>query len=162
MSPAAIRRARPQDVGGILAMIHELAEFEQLLDVFEATEDRLQSSLFGEQRAAGALVAERDGELVGYAIFFSTFSTFVGLPGIWLEDIYVRPSARRDGVGGELFSAVARELVERGGGRMEWSALDWNERALAFYRQLGAELLDDWLMLRLSGESLRRVAGVSA
>ncbi len=162
MSDATIRRAIAADAGAIAAMIHELAEFEKLLDVYEASEERLVATLFGERPAAASLVAELDGEIVGYAIFFTTFSTFLALPGIWLEDIYVRPAARRSGVGGELFAAVAREVVAIGGGRMEWSALDWNERALAFYSQLGAELLDDWLMLRLSGEQLLQVAGASA
>jgi len=162
VSEITIRRATSEDAGEIISMIHELAEFEKLLDIYEASEERLIAGLFSESPAARALVAQSAGRLVGYAIYFTTFSTFLTLPGIWLEDIYVRPQARRDGVGSDLFAAVAREVVEIGGGRMEWSALDWNERALTFYRQLGAELLDDWLMLRLSGEALHLVAGRSA
>jgi GNAT superfamily N-acetyltransferase len=162
LSDATVRRASAADAGAIVAMIRELAEFERLLDRVQATEASLREALFSERPPAAALVAELDGQPVGYAIYFTTFSTFLARPGIWLEDLYVRPAARRAGIGRLLFAAVAAEVIAAGGARMEWSALDWNERALAFYRSLGAETLDDWLMLRLTGEALERAATASA
>ncbi len=158
-----VRPATGGDAALLVEMMRELAEFEQLLDIFQTTEQRLQDALFGPRVAAEGLIGEVDGEVAGYAVFFTTFSTFVAQPGIWLEDVYVRPALRGSGVGTALLSAVASRVLELGEGRLEFSALDWNERALRFYDGLGAEVLGDWLMLRMTGEPLRRLAaGASA
>jgi GNAT superfamily N-acetyltransferase len=153
-----IRAARPEDAGLLLEMFRELAEFEHLEDQLLATEELILAALFGERPAAEALIAESEGEPAGYAVFFPTFSTFLAIQGIWLEDIYVRPAHRRAGVGGALLAAVAARLVERGGRRLEWSALDWNERALSFYAGIGAQRMDEWVTHRLIGEPLERLA----
>lgn len=142
----------------MLEMFRELAEFEHLEDQLLATEELILAALFGERPAAEALIAESEGEPAGYAVFFPTFSTFLAIQGIWLEDIYVRPVHRRAGVGGALLAAVAARLVERGGRRLEWSALDWNERALSFYAGIGAQRMDEWVTHRLIGEPLERLA----
>jgi GNAT superfamily N-acetyltransferase len=117
----------------------------------------LHQALFGPQPAAGALLARTDGELAGYAIYYFTFSSFVGRAGIWLEDVYVRPAFRRRGLGRGLMEAVARVGVERDCGRFEWTALDWNEKALDFYRRLGARERKEWVLLRLDRAGLRRL-----
>jgi len=158
MSPVAVRDATPGDVGELLAMIRELADYERMADAVETTEERLAQALFGERPAAEALIAEHAGEPAGYALYFPTFSTFLATQGIWLEDIYVRPAHRRAGTGRALISAVAARLLERGGERLEWSALDWNELALGFYRGLGARTMDEWVTHRLIGEDLRSLA----
>jgi GNAT superfamily N-acetyltransferase len=139
-------------------MIGELADYEQLSDAVEATDELMGRALFGEPPAAEALIAEHAGQPAGYALFFSTFSTFLAIQGIWLEDIYVRPEHRRSGTGRALISTVAERLLERGGERLEWSALKWNELALGFYRGLGAETMDEWVTHRLIGDDLRRLA----
>jgi len=157
-----IRRATPEDVPVLLAMFAELAEYERLSELLRADEPLLRRALFGEQPAAAALIAERGEETAGYAVFFPTFSTFLAIQGIWLEDLFVRPAHRGAGVGRALLAAVAAALQERGGERLEWSALQWNELALGFYRGLGAERMDDWVTLRLTGESLQRLAGEAA
>jgi len=154
----SIRAATPADTGLILEMIGELAEYERLADAVSSTEEQLGAALFGRHPAAEALIAEHDGEAAGYAIFFPTFSTFLSSQGIWLEDIYVRPAHRRAGTGRALISAVAALLVARGGERLEWSALTWNELALGFYRGLGAQRMDDWVTHRLIGEGLQALA----
>jgi GNAT superfamily N-acetyltransferase len=122
------------------------------------TEELLERHLFGDRPAAEAVVAEQDGEPAGFALYFTTFSTFLCRPGIWLEDVYVRPERRRAGIGRALLRHVAALAVERDCGRMEWSALDWNEPALRFYAGLGARPLDDWIVHRLDGDALRRLA----
>ncbi len=155
---AQIRDAGPGDVASILAMIRELAEYERLADQVEATEELLGEALFGSRPTAEALIAERDGESIGYALFFPTFSTFLAIQGIWLEDIYVRPQHRKGGAGRALLAAVAAKLRERGGKRLEWSALDWNELALGFYRGLGARGMTEWITHRLVGDDLARLA----
>ena len=157
-APVEVRAATPADVPSLLEMIRELAAYEQLAELVETTEELLHSALFGERPAAEALIAEHEGEAAGYAIFFPTFSTFLSIQGIWLEDIYVRPLQRRAGTGRALIAAVAGRLLERGGERLEWSALRWNELALGFYRGLGAETMDEWVTHRLVGEDLRRLA----
>jgi GNAT superfamily N-acetyltransferase len=162
--PAAavtVREPAPGDVGLLLGMIRELAEYEKLADQVRTTEELLARALFGEVPAAGALIADLDGEPVGYAIYFSTFSTFLAIQGIWLEDLYVRPQHRKAGAGKALLAAVAAKLRERGGERLEWAALDWNELALGFYRGLGARLMDGWTSLRLDGDALARLAAES-
>jgi GNAT superfamily N-acetyltransferase len=154
-----IREARPQDVGLLLALIRELADYEKLSDQVQATEQLLDQALFGDRPSAEALIAERGGEPIGYALYFPTFSTFLAIQGIWLEDLYVRPEQRKGGAGRALLAAVAAKLRERGGERLEWSALDWNELALGFYRGLGARAMDEWVTHRLTGQDLVRLAG---
>ena len=138
----------PAEVPLLLELIRELARFEHLEHEVEATAESLQQSLHGPQPAAGALFVRCDGQVAGYAIYYFTFSSFVGRAGIWLEDIYVRPPFRRRGLGRRLIQAVAQIGVERGCGRYEWTALKWNERALEMYRGLGARVMDEWVLLR--------------
>ena len=128
-------------------------------DELHATEELLHDALFGARPAAEALIAERGGEAVGYAVFFPTFSSFLAIQGVWLEDLFVRPAHRGAGVGRALLAAVAARVRERGGQRLEWSALDWNELALGFYRGIGAQTMDEWITHRLVGEELERLAG---
>jgi GNAT superfamily N-acetyltransferase len=154
-----IRYAARDDVPVLLSMIRELAEFEELLHVMQASETDLAAELFDGPRVAEALLAELGGELVGFAVFFHNFSTFVGRKGLYLEDLYVRPHARRRGVGRALITFVAKIAVERRCGRFEWSVLDWNTRAIDFYRSLGAVAMDEWTVQRLAGEALERLAG---
>lgn len=156
--PLAIRPATPADVPVVLRLIRELAEYERLAHEVVGSEALLERHLFGDAPAAEAALAERDGAAVGFALWFTTFSTFLTRPGIWLEDLYVVPEQRRGGVGRALLAHVAQRAVERDCGRLEWSALDWNEPALAFYRGLGARTLDDWRTLRLAGPELRALA----
>jgi len=146
----------PSEVPKLLELIRELARFERLEHEVEATAELLHASLFGPQPAAGALFARGEGEVAGYAIYFFTFSSFVGRAGIWLEDVYVRPQFRKRGLGRRLIEAVARIGVERGCRRFEWLALNWNEGALEFYRGLGARVMDDWVLLRVGPAELRR------
>jgi GNAT superfamily N-acetyltransferase len=153
-----IRAARPEDVGLLLELLGELAEYERLADEVRATEELMSRALFGERPAAEALIAELDGRPAGYALFYPTFSTFLAIQGVWLEDLFVRPSCRRSGVGKALLAAVAALTRERGGERLEWAALDWNELALDFYEGLGARRMDEWITHRLIGEELGKLA----
>ena len=146
------------EIPELLKLIRELARFERLEHEVEATVASLRKALFGPQPVAGALLARCDGKAVGYAIHFSTFSSFVGRPGLWLEDLYVRPKFRQRGVGRQLIEAVARIAAERNCGRFEWTALNWNKNALDFYRRLGAKALDEWVLIRLDSHGLRRLA----
>jgi GNAT superfamily N-acetyltransferase len=157
--PAAIRPATHGDVPLLLELIGALADYEHLRDELRATPELLARHLFGPHPVAEALLAERDGDAIGYALFFATFSTFLARPGIWLEDLFVLPGHRRGGVGGALLAHVAQLALARGCGRLEWSALQWNEPALAFYRGLGARRLDEWQLHRLDGSALTHVAG---
>jgi GNAT superfamily N-acetyltransferase len=159
--PLLIRDARPEDVPLLLQLLRELAEYERLADRVRATEELFDRALFSERPAAEALIAERGGEAVGYALFFPTFSTFLAIQGIWLEDLFVRPGHRKSGAGRALLAAVAARARERGAERLEWSALDWNELALGFYRGLGAQRMDEWVTHRLVGEPLRSLAAES-
>jgi GNAT superfamily N-acetyltransferase len=154
-----VRAASAKDVPAIAGMIRELAEFEKLLDKCEVTEESLHRHLFGEKRAAEALVMEVEGKAVGYAIYFLTFSTFLGRPGIYLEDIYVQPAHRGQGIGTSVFRHLARVCLDRGYGRLEWSVLDWNTKAKAFYEGMGAKQLEEWEMMRMTEEAMRGVAG---
>jgi GNAT superfamily N-acetyltransferase len=154
-----IRAAKPGDVPQLLQFIRELAEYERLAHTVETTEELLAKGLFGERPAAEALVAEIDGEAVGWALFFTNFSTFKGLPGLYIEDIYVRPQFRGRGAGKALLKRVAELAVERGCGRVEWAVLDWNTPSIEFYKSLGAMPLQEWTMYRLTGESLQRLGG---
>ncbi len=152
-----IRPAEQQDVPLLLELLGELAEYERLADQLQATSALMHEALFGERPAAEALIAELDGSPAGYALFFQTFSTFLAVPGVWLEDLFVRPACRRHGVGRALLAAVAARARERGG-RMEWSALDWNELALDFYASLGAQQMKEWVTHRLVGGELAALA----
>ena len=155
-----IREARPGDVTEILAMIRELAEYERAPHEVVATADLLETALFGDEPAVYALIAEDDvtGEPVGFALWFRNFSTWLGRHGLYLEDLYIRPSHRGHGYGKALLSHLARIAVERGYGRFEWWVLDWNTPALDFYRSIGAVPMDEWTVQRLSGEALTRLA----
>jgi GNAT superfamily N-acetyltransferase len=157
----AIDKLTPSEVPALLELIRELARFERLEHEVEATAPVLHETLFGPQPAAGALLARLDGQLAGYAIYFFTFSSFLGRPGIWLEDVYVRPAYRSQGLGRSLIQAVARIGVQLNCGRFEWTALNWNKHALDFYRELGARTLDEWVLLRLDSDGLRRIGGPS-
>jgi GNAT superfamily N-acetyltransferase len=155
-----IRRAVAEDVPLLFGLIRELAEYERLADEVVGTEELLLDSLF-ERQAAEALIAEAGGEAAGYALFYTTFSTFECRPGLWVEDVFVRPALRRGGIGRAMLAEIAGIAVERGCARLEWMALDWNEPALRFYAGLGAGELDDWRALRLEGEALRRLGAES-
>jgi GNAT superfamily N-acetyltransferase len=154
-----IRFATPNDLGTIERLIRGLAEYEKLLDQVELETDNLRRFLFGERPYAEVLIVEDDGEPLGFALFFHNFSTFLGRPGIYLEDIFVRPEHRGRGHGRALLGEIARIAVERECGRIEWSVLDWNETAIAFYRGLGAEPVDGWTVYRMSGGAIARLAG---
>ena len=158
-SPVRIRAATSADLPVILAFIRELAAYEQLEHQVVATEALLEQHLFGERSVAEVLLAETEREPQGFALFFPHFSTFLGRPGIYLEDLYVRETARGQGTGKALLSRLARIAVERGWGRVEWAVLDWNAPAIGFYKGLGATILDDWRICRLTGDALVQLAG---
>jgi len=149
-----VRPARESDVPLIGALIRELAEYERAPERAVATDDDLRVALFGARPAAEVLLVSVDGEAVGFALWFHNFSTWTGRRGLYLEDLFVRPTARRRGAGRVLLGALGRIAVERGCARMDWAVLDWNEPAIAFYKTLGAEPLDEWTIFRLSGASL--------
>jgi GNAT superfamily N-acetyltransferase len=152
-----IRAATEDDVQLVFDLICELATYEKLRDEVVGTPEVLHGSLF-ERRDAEALIVEADGEAIGYAIFYTTFSTFECRSGIWLEDVYVRPEHRRGGIGLRIMEHLAALALERGHVRLEWCALEWNEPALNFYAKLGARRLDDWRMLRLEVDGMRDLA----
>jgi GNAT superfamily N-acetyltransferase len=152
-----LRDALPEDTDLILAYIRELADFERLSHECVVDAGLLRRFLF-EDRRAQAMMAEWDGEPAGFALYFYNFSTFLGRPGIYLEDLFVRPAFRRKGIAKSVFQALASKAVAEECGRFEWSVLDWNENAIAFYRGLGAAAMDEWTAQRLSGEALRRLA----
>jgi len=154
-----VRTATRDDAPLILAFIRELAAYEKLAEEVVATEATLAATLFGPRPYAFVLIAEVDGIAAGFALFFHNYSTFLGRPGIFLEDLFVRPDARGRGAGRALISRLAAIAVERGCGRLEWAVLDWNESAIGFYRKLGATALSDWTTYRLTGEALARLAG---
>jgi GNAT superfamily N-acetyltransferase len=156
-----IRPATPADVPVILRMIKELADYEKLADQVVADDALLRESLFGARPAAEVILAFAGDEPVGFAVYFHTFSTFLARAGIYLEDLFVVPAWRANGVGKQLLSRVAQIAVERGCGRMEWSVLDWNEPAIGFYKKLGARPMDEWTVFRLTGDTLNRAAGAS-
>ena len=157
-----IRPATVDDVALIAQLIRELAEYERLADAAVATEDGLREQLFGERPVAEVLVAEADGEAAGFALFFHTFSTFLGKRGLYLEDLFVRPAFRGLGLGRHLMAALARIAVKRDCGRFEWSVLDWNAPSIAFYRKLGATGMDEWTVQRLEGDALHALASHDA
>ncbi len=160
--PFFIRAALPGDVPMVLALVHELAEYERLVHEVDATEDDLREALFGSRPCAEVLIAGIDGDvIVGFALFFHNFSTFRGRPGIYLEDLYVRPEYRGAGIGRALLARLASLAVERGCRRLEWSVLDWNAPAIGFYTALGAEPMHGWTVFRLTDASLAALAGSS-
>jgi GNAT superfamily N-acetyltransferase len=156
-----IRPANEADLPVILSFIRELAEYEQLADRVTATVDGLRDSLFGPDRRAYALVAFDGNEPAGFALYFFNFSTFLGQPGLYLEDLFVRPAFRKRGLGRKLLARLAQTALERRCGRMEWAVLDWNEMALRVYRGIGAEPLSDWTLQRLTGDALRALAATA-
>lgn len=160
--PIEIAGAEPADVPVILALIRELAEFERLLDQVAATEEVIRESLFGSQPRAEVLLARVAGEVAGFALFFHNYSTFLGKPGVYLEDLFVRPRFRGTGCGHQLLRQLAALALQRGCGRMEWAVLNWNQRAIEFYRGLGAAPMDEWTVYRLTGDALRRLGDAAA
>jgi GNAT superfamily N-acetyltransferase len=153
-----LRFAGPADAATILGFIKELAEYERLSHEVVATEEILRASLFEGRRVAEVVLAELAEKPVGFALFFHNFSTFLGRPGIYLEDLYVTPAMRGKGIGAALLSYLGRLACERGCGRLEWAVLDWNEPAIAFYRRLGAQPMKDWTVFRVTGPELTRLA----
>lgn len=151
-----LRPAQAADATALVSLIRELAEFEQLGHMVQVTPAQLEQQLFGPRPAAEAVVAELEGRIVGFALFFTNFSTFLGLPGLYLEDLYVQPAHRGHGFGKALLEHLGGLAVERGCGRFEWSVLDWNEDAIRFYERMGAALLPEWRICRVTGESLQR------
>jgi GNAT superfamily N-acetyltransferase len=158
MPEPEIRSATEDDVPLILTLIKELAEYERLSHEVVAAEEMLRDSLFGERRVAEALLGYLGDDPAGFALFFHNFSTFLGRPGIYLEDLYVRPEFRGAGVGRALLVHLAGLAKERGCGRLEWSVLDWNEPAIGFYRGIGASPVSGWTVYRLTGEALENLA----
>jgi GNAT superfamily N-acetyltransferase len=158
--PAELRivPAEKKDVPEIIKLIRELAEYEKLLHEVEATEQDLLESLFGTNPVAEALMLHWQDEPAGYSIFFHNFSTFLGRPGLYVEDIYVRPQFRRKGIARAVFIYLANLAVQRRCGRLEWAVLDWNELGKGFYKSLGAELLPDWRVMRVTGQALSDLA----
>jgi len=154
MTPFTISSATETDVPILLALIRELAEFEQLAHELEVTAASLREALFGVTPVTYALVARVGAEPAGYAVFYRTFSTFVGRPGIFLDDLFVRPQFRKLGTGRALLTRVAEIGVELGGGRFEWIALRWNENAFRFYRSIGASVMSEWALLRMNGKEV--------
>ncbi|GAA3472148.1 GNAT family N-acetyltransferase [Nonomuraea roseola] len=152
-----IRTATVQDVPEIIAMIRELADYEKALHEVRVTQEQLESALFGPSPALHALIAEQDGRVVGYTLWFLSFSTWRGTHGIYMEDLYVRPEARGGGHGKALMKELARICVERGYHRLEWSVLDWNQPTIDFYKSIGAVPMDEWTVYRLTDEPLRRL-----
>ena len=152
-----IRPARREDTREILTFIRELAEYEKLTHEVVADEEILERTLF-DKPAAEVLFAELDGKPVGFALFFTNYSTFLGRPGIWLEDLFVRPAARGRGIGKALLLHLARLTVQRDGGRLDWAVLDWNTPAIDFYKSIGAAPLEGWTIFRLTGDALRERA----
>lgn len=168
-SPYSIRPATPGDVPGILSLMRQLAEYEKLTHIFAATEDSLRASLFGRTPAAECLVAERGGdaagngpELLAYAVWFHNYSTFLCRRGLYLEDVYVRADQRGNGIGRALLQRLAAIAVERGCGRFEWTVLDWNQPAIDFYEGLGAQVLPEWRIVRVTGEALEKMGRAPA
>ncbi|HEX8452863.1 MAG TPA: GNAT family N-acetyltransferase [Longimicrobium sp.] len=158
MSSIEIRAAGVEDVPLILHFIRRLAEYERLAHEVVATEEGLREGLFGARPGAEVVIAEWEGTPAGFALFFHNFSTFLGRPGLYLEDLFVEPEHRGRGIGRALLAHLARLAVERGCGRLEWWVLDWNEDAIRFYRSLGAVSMDDWTVYRVTGDPLRTLA----
>lgn len=156
-----IRDAAPHDVGAMISLMRELAEYEKLTHLFVATEDSLREALFSPRPAAEALVAEREGRVVGYALYFHNFSTFLSRRGLYLEDLYVQPNLRGSGLGTAMLRRLAAIAVERQCGRFEWSVLDWNQSAIDFYTKMGATVMPDWRIVRVTDDALTALAGTA-
>jgi GNAT superfamily N-acetyltransferase len=154
----AIHRARKEQAGLVLSLIRELAEYEKLSHEVEATEAMIDAALFGEEPSLFCEIAEWGGEPVGFAVWFVNFSTFSGRHGIYLEDLFVRPAHRGKGIGKALLAYLAKVCVQRGWARLQWSVLDWNAPSIAFYKSLGAELMDEWTVCRVNGAALTALA----
>lgn len=159
--PFTLRDAVPADAAAIVALIGELAEFEHLTHLVTVTPPALAEQLFGARPAAQAVVGEVGGEVVAFALFFTNFSTFLGRPGLYLEDLYVRPAHRSCGLGKALLRHLGALAHARGCGRMEWSVLDWNKNAIAFYEKMGASVLPDWRICRVTGPALAALGSTS-
>ena len=153
-----VRRVRPEDVPTVVELVHELAEYEREPQSCTLTEDQLHAALFGPAPALFGHVAEVGGEVVGCALWFLNFSTWRGVHGIYLEDLYVRPAHRGNGLGYALLAVLAAECAERGYARLEWSVLNWNEPSIRFYRTIGAVPMDEWTTYRLDGDALAALA----
>jgi GNAT superfamily N-acetyltransferase len=153
-----LRSAEPRDVPAIVGLIHELADFEKLSHLCQASAESLAPHLFGDRPVAECIVGEVNAEVVAFALFFTNFSTFLAKPGLYLEDLYVQPAHRGTGLGKALLERLGRLAAERGCGRFEWSVLDWNERAIRFYEGMGATVMPDWRICRISGERLAAFA----
>lgn len=158
MNAPVLRPAEPRDVPAIVGLIAELAEFENLTHLLKVTPESLHPHLFGERPVIECIVGEVDDEVVGFALFFTNFSTFLGQPGLFLEDLYVKPAHRGSGLGQALLLRLARIAVERDYGRFDWNVLDWNVNAIRFYERLGATVLPDWRVCRVTGEALKKLA----
>ncbi|MBW8828786.1 MAG: GNAT family N-acetyltransferase [Burkholderiales bacterium] len=166
MSPFTIRPAELRDVAPIVQLIRDLAEFEKLTHLLQVTPEKLRPQLFGEKPVAEAMVAEVpasavvEGEstVVAFALYFTNFSTFLAQPGLYLEDLFVKPSHRGSGIGEAMLSRLAKLAAERNYGRFEWCVLDWNENAIRFYKRLGAAVMPDWRLCRIDGEALAAYA----
>jgi GNAT superfamily N-acetyltransferase len=157
-APFAIRAAEPRDLEAIVRLITGLAEFERLTHLLVVTPETLRPHLFGERPVAEALVVEKEERLVAFALFFTNFSTFLGRPGLYLEDLFVEPEQRGAGIGEALLTRLAQLAVSRGCGRFEWSVLDWNENAIRFYERMGATVMPDWRICRVAGPALAAFA----
>jgi GNAT superfamily N-acetyltransferase len=162
MSSLQIVPATEAEIPVILGMIRDLAEYEKLTHLVVATEERLRQTLFGKRPAADVLLASWDSEWAGIALFFSNYSTFLAQPGIYLEDLYVKPHLRGKGIGFALLKRLTEIAVERGCGRVEWEVLDWNEPSIQFYKRLGAAPMDQWTRFRLTGDAIKQLAGSSS
>lgn len=160
-SELILRPATPIDVPVLFKLIQALAEYENLSHAVTGNAEALQEHLFGAQPYAEAILAEYADQAVGFALFLHNYSTFLTQPGIYLEDLFVLPEYRRQGIGKAMLTYLANLAVERGCGRLEWSVLDWNESAIAFYRRMGASILDDWQICRVTGDSLTQLAASS-
>jgi len=154
----SIRPAKKKDCALILELIRELAEYEKLGHEVVASRDALAESLFGSEPAAKVVIAEWQDQPAGFALYFGNYSTFLARPGIYLEDLFVRPEFRSRGIGKALLSHLAQRVIEGNGGRLDWGVLHWNARAINFYRSLGASALEEWLPMRLEDEALRKLA----
>ena len=154
----AIRRARPDEVGLVLSLLRELADYEKLLHEFEVTEALIGEALFADQPRLFCEIAEWDGEPVGFAVWFVNFSTFAGRPGIFLEDLFVRPAHRGKGIGKALLANLAGICLTNGWARLQWSVLDWNAPSIAFYKSIGAVLMDEWTLCKVTGPALSALA----
>ncbi len=153
-----IRRARPDDIGVVFALVKELADYEKLSHEVEATEADISEALFGDHPVLFCDIAEWKGDAAGFVVWFVNFSTFAGRPGIYLEDLFVRPAFRRNGIGQALLGHLARVCVDKGWARLQWSVLDWNAPSITFYKSLGAELMDEWTLCKVTGPALAALA----